>query len=109
MGTQRKLTARHIPLRSEAATGKEIWKGRLGGNFSASPVLVGDVIYATNEAGKTFLFKASPAAFELLGSSKLGEDVFATPTICGSHIFMRVASTVDDKRQEMLYCIGTGK
>jgi len=44
MGTQRKLTARHIPLRSEAATGKEIWKGRFGGNFTASPVLVGDVI-----------------------------------------------------------------
>ena len=41
-------------------TGKEVWKERLGGTFSASPVLVGDAIYATNEAGKTFVFSASP-------------------------------------------------
>ncbi len=32
-------------------TGKEVWKGRLRGTFSASPVLVGDHLFATNEAG----------------------------------------------------------
>src|SRR5262249_27063709 len=31
-------------------TGKEVWRGRLAGSFSSSPVLVGDNIYATNEA-----------------------------------------------------------
>ncbi len=90
----------------ESATGKEVWKGRLGGNFTSSPVLVGDVIYATNEAGETFLFKANPESFELLGKSKLGDEVYSTPTIVGGRVYMRVAITTEGKRQEVLYCLG---
>ncbi len=44
-------------------SGEEVWKGRLGGTFSASPVLVGDHLFATNEAGRTFIFKATPETF----------------------------------------------
>lgn len=87
-------------------TGKELWKGRLGGTFSASPVLVGNTIFATNEAGKTFLFKADPKAFELLGENQLGDEVFGTPTFCGDRIYMRVAKLTKGGRQEMLYCLG---
>lgn len=88
-------------------TGKELWSHRLGGTFSASPVLVGDRIYATNEEGKTFVFQADPAGYKSLGQSQLGDDVYATQTICGGRIFTRVASMVDGKRQESLYCLGT--
>ncbi len=87
-------------------TGAEVWKGRLGGTFSASPVLVGELLFAVNEAGKTFIFKATPSAFELLGENQLGDEVMATPTICGSRIYMRVASRASGQRDEMLYCIG---
>lgn len=90
----------------ECSTGREMWKQRLGGTFSSSPVLVGDHIFATNEAGQTFIFKATPAAFELVAENKLGDDVFATPTICGSRIYTRVAKQIDGKRQEFLYCLG---
>ena len=93
----------------KADTGKELWKGRLKGTFSASPVLVGDLIYATNEAGKTYIFKANPKSFALVGENQLGDSVFATPTICGGRIYMRAASQVDGKRQETLYCLGEGK
>ena len=88
------------------ATGTELWKGRLGGGFSASPVLVGEHLYAVNEAGKAFIFKATPAAFELLGENQLGDEAMATPTICGGRIYMRVAARINGQRQEMLYCIG---
>ena len=87
-------------------TGKEMWKGRLGGTFSSSPVLVGDVIYAANEAGRFYLFKAKPEAFELIGENQLGDEAFATPTICGGRIYQRVAAQVNGKRQELLYCLG---
>lgn len=90
----------------EVKTGKEMWKSRLGGNFSSSPILVGDVIYATSETGETTLFRASPKEFESLGTSKLGDEVFSTPAICGGRIYHRVAQTVGGKRQEMLYCLG---
>ncbi|WP_253158179.1 outer membrane protein assembly factor BamB family protein [Stieleria tagensis] len=90
----------------ECETGETLWKARLGGTFSASPVMVGDLIYATNEQGETFVFKANRESFEQVAHSKLGESVFATPTICGGRIYTRVAHYENDKRQEYLYCIG---
>jgi outer membrane protein assembly factor BamB len=90
----------------ETATGREVWKSRLGGTFDASPILVGDRLFATNESGRTFIFKASPDGFELLGENQLGDEDYATPAICGSRIYMRVAFQKDGKRQEMLYCLG---
>lgn len=90
-------------------TGEEAWKGRLGGTFSASPVLVGEQIFATNEAGKTFVFKATPEAFELVAQNQLGNEVFATPVICGNCIYMRVAFKANGRREEALYCLGDGR
>jgi outer membrane protein assembly factor BamB len=90
------------------ATGVELWKERLGGTFTASLVLVGDNLFATNESGQTFIFKASPSKFELVAENKLGDEVFATPAISGSRIYMRVVERSGEQRQEMLYCLGIG-
>lgn len=90
-------------------TGKEMWKERVGGTFTSSPVLVGDVIFTTDESGKTTIFKASPEGFSLIAENQLAEEAFATPTICGGQIFVRTASTTDGKRQEWLYCLGEKK
>lgn len=90
-------------------TGKETWKSRLAGQFSASPVLVGDKIYALNESGRTFIFKANPEAFELLGENQLGEEAMASPAICGGRIYFRNAVQQKGERQEMLYCVGAGR
>jgi outer membrane protein assembly factor BamB len=87
-------------------TGKEVWKERLDGTFSASPVLVGERVFATNESGKTFVFKATPDGFTQVAVNKLGEEVYATPAVCGNRIYMRAASQANGKRQEHLYCIG---
>ena len=89
-----------------AATGEEMWKKRLGGTFSASLVLVKDNLYAVNEAGKSFIFKASPEGYESVGVNQLGDETFATPTICHSKILIRIADRENGKRQEKLYCIG---
>ena len=89
-------------------TGKEMWKERLAGNFTASLVLVDDMLFALNESGKTFVFKARPEAFELLAENQLGNDAMATPTICGGRIYFRVAFNQKGQRQEMLYCVGVG-
>jgi outer membrane protein assembly factor BamB len=93
----------------ECQSGKECWKGRLGGTFSASPVLVGENVYSTNESGRTFVFKASPSAFELVAENQLGDEVLASPAICGSRVYMRVAVHRNGVRQETLYCLGKGK
>lgn len=87
-------------------TGKERWKERLGGTFSASPVLVGGRIYATNEAGETFVYRATPERYEAVAKNKLGDEAFASPAICGGRIYLRVAEKTAGGRRERLYCIG---
>ena len=89
----------------EAETGVERWKHRIGGIFSSSLVIVGDTIYATDESGNTTLFAADPAKFQLIAENHLGQEVFATPAICGGQIFHRVAFISNGQRQEFLYCI----
>jgi outer membrane protein assembly factor BamB len=89
-----------------SATGEERWKERLGGTFSASPVLVGDTILATSESGQSHLFRATPDRFEALGQNQLGDEVFASPAACGGRLYFRVADHDGDLRQERLICLG---
>ena len=89
----------------KAATGEELWKERLGGDFYASPVRVGQRMYATSLAGITYVFDAKPDGFKLLAQNQLGNEVYATPAICGNRIYMRIAKT-GEVRKEYLVCIG---
>ena len=90
-----------------AKSGREMWKSRLQGPVSASPVLVGDTIFASNERGTTFIFKANPQRFESVGQNQLGEESFATPTVVDNRIYLRVLSGSGTGRQETLYAIGS--
>jgi outer membrane protein assembly factor BamB len=90
----------------EAATGAEKWKQRLGGTFSGSPVLLDGRIFVTSEAGATHVFAVSPAGLEPLAVNTLGDEAFASPTICGNRIYLRYATHDGDRRQEHLACIG---
>lgn len=90
----------------EAKTGREMWKQRLQGPVSASPVLVGDTIYASNERGTTFVFKASSQGFEAVAKNQLGTESFATPTVVDNRLYLRVAAGQGGNRRETLYAIG---
>lgn len=90
----------------KSSTGAEIWKGRLGGTFSASPVMVGEHIIAVNETGRAYVFKADPKEFDLVSENQLGNEAFATPTVCGGRIYLRLAVKDKGGRQEKLFCVG---
>ncbi len=94
-----------IALCWNSETGEEMWKERLGGTFSGSPVMIGDRIYATNEEGTTFVFQVSPENFQLLGANTLGDESYSTPAIAGGSVFLRYASYDGDHRQEYLACV----
>jgi outer membrane protein assembly factor BamB len=87
-------------------TGEELWKERLSGDFYSSPVMVGERIYASNVKGKTFVFEATPKTFKIIAQNQLGDEAYATPAICGSRIYLRVAKH-EEKREEFLYCVGS--
>jgi len=90
----------------DSATGKEAWKGRLGGDFSASPVLAGNRIYATSETGKTYVYEATPERYRLLATNSLGDETFATPTFSDGRIYFRIATSASGSRQEQIVCLG---
>jgi outer membrane protein assembly factor BamB len=81
----------------EIKTGKPVWSQRLGGNVSASPVLIDGKIYAANEDGMVFVFSAADR-FQLLAKNSLGEPVFASPAVAENRLFIR--------GQQHLFCIG---
>ena len=90
-----------------ANDGEERWSERLKGPVSASPVLAGGRLYAANEVGTFFVYRADPDNFEILAKNQLGDEAFATPTILGNRIYTRVTHLDDEgERQEMLYCLG---
>ena len=98
-----------IALCWDAKTGKLNWKERLSGPVSASPVLAGGNIYAADEKGTFYVFRADPEKFTLVSRNRLGDESFASPTIVNNQIFLRVAHGSGAERQEILYCIGAGE
>ena len=87
-----------------ASDGKEMWKQRLKGPISASPVLVQDKIYWANELGTIYVFRPTPSKFDLIEENHVGTDSFPSPAICAGQIFLRVGEGTGKNRQEWLYC-----
>lgn len=90
----------------DARTGKDLWRQRLEGPVSSSPILVGDRIYVASERGTTFVFKADPRKYVELARNRLGDDAFPTPAFLDGRIYTRVGVETNRGRQEMLYCLG---
>jgi outer membrane protein assembly factor BamB len=73
----------------EAATGKEIYKKRLGGeSYTASPVAADGRLYFAAEQGDIRVVKAGPE-FELLAVNTVDDYVMATPAISNGVLFVR--------------------
>jgi outer membrane protein assembly factor BamB len=77
----------------DAHTGKEVWKKRIGGNFSASPIATKDRVYWFSEQGDTTVIKASPKYVKLI-TSHVDGSLMASPAILGSTLFLRSDSNL---------------
>jgi outer membrane protein assembly factor BamB len=81
----------------KAATGEVLWRQRLGGRYSASPVWANGRIYFLSEKGEAVVIEARPE-FKVLARNKLEEKCCASPAISQGNIFIRSESN--------LFCIG---
>jgi outer membrane protein assembly factor BamB len=77
-----------VVSRVDAKTGEVLWQERIGGNHSASPVLVDNRIYFFSEEGKTAVISAG-AAFEKLAENSLPDGFMASPAIGGKAFYLR--------------------
>lgn len=73
----------------EAASGKEVYKERIGGtSYTSSPVASDGRLYFASEAGEVRVVKAG-REFELLAVNELGDYVMATPAVSNGSLFVR--------------------
>ena len=87
-------------------TGDTNWRERLGGNFSASPIVCNNRVYAANLSGETFVFTTSDGQYELIARNKLGNDCYASPAVADGQLFLRVGIGNGSGRREQLVCLG---
>ncbi|MDP6445671.1 MAG: PQQ-binding-like beta-propeller repeat protein [Pirellulaceae bacterium] len=80
----------------EAATGKELWIERVGGNYYTSPIAVDGKIYCISQAGVVNVIASGPQ-FKLLGKTELGEGCHTTPAVAAGRMILRGF--------EHLYCL----
>jgi outer membrane protein assembly factor BamB len=82
-------------------TGKRHWHKRLGGNYSASPLLAADLVYVASEQGDFTIFRAA-ATYEEVSRSTLGEPVLASMATDGEALYIRTEAALYriDERQK---------
>lgn len=72
----------------DALTGEEIWRERIGGNFSASPLFHDGLIYFFSEEGKATVIRAA-RKFEIVAENVLGDGFTASPAAVDGSLFLR--------------------
>ena len=77
----------------EAKTGKTMWSERVGGDYSASPLIAEGRIYCFSENGSVTVIAAAPE-FKKLGEGKFDDGFMAAPAVSGKALFVRTKSAL---------------
>jgi outer membrane protein assembly factor BamB len=72
----------------EPATGQQIWRQRIGGNYSASPVYADGHLYFFSQQGKTTVVKPG-RKYEAVGGGELDAGFMASPAVSGKALILR--------------------
>lgn len=72
-----------------AKSGEPVWNEKLPGNFSASPILTGDIFYAVTEDGVCYVVKISPDGAKIQFETDLAERTLASPILLGGALYLR--------------------
>jgi outer membrane protein assembly factor BamB len=72
----------------EARTGEEIWRKRLGGNYSSSPIHANGLVYFFDQDGKATVIEAS-RDYTVVAENVLDDGFMASPAVSGDSLFLR--------------------
>ena len=76
-----------------AKTGADLWRERIGGNYSASPLLAEGRIYFFSEEGKVTVLAAGDT-FQKLGEGKFDDGFMASPAVSGKSLILRTKTAI---------------
>ena len=72
----------------DAKTGASVWRERLGGVYTASPVAADGKIFLLSESGETIVLRAGRTP-QVVARNKIDGRILASPAISGGGIFIR--------------------
>ena len=85
----------------EAVTGQEIWRSRVGGDFSASPIYSDGKIWLFDQKGKSTVITAG-RTFQVLAENQLDDGFWASPAASGNALYLRTRThlyRIEDQSQ----------
>jgi hypothetical protein len=82
------VTEKGILTCLDAKTGEVISRSRIGGNYSASPLLADGKLYVFSREGFCSILNCSPE-FEVLAKANLENPVMASPAVLGNDLILR--------------------
>ena len=77
----------------DALSGKEVWKQRIGGNFSASPILAGEHLYLISEDGDCTVLNVTKGVRKV-AENQLHERTLASPAVVGRDLLIRTSAAL---------------
>lgn len=78
----------------DARSGGERWRKRLGGDYSASPILSGSHLYSISETGVCTIVDISDSPPSVLAVNDLEERTLASPAVIGDSLLIRTAQAL---------------
>ena len=72
----------------EAATGKRVWRSRIGGRYASSPIYADGRLYFCNQKGKTTVVRPGRTC-KVLATNELDGGFMASPAISGRALVLR--------------------
>jgi outer membrane protein assembly factor BamB len=77
----------------DARTGERVWRERVGGLYTASPVAADGKIYLFSESGETIVLRAARTP-EVMARNQLAGRILASPAVANGRIFIRTDDQV---------------
>ena len=87
------VDASGVAICVDALSGEEIWRARVGGNHSASPIHWQGRIYFFDESGTATIIEAGPH-YEVLAVNELDDGFLASPAVSGNALYLRTRTAL---------------
>jgi outer membrane protein assembly factor BamB len=82
-----------VVSRLDARTGEEHWRGRIAGNYSASPLLAGGYIFFQSEEGLTSVIEPG-TTFDVVRTNRVDGATLASMAVDDGILFLRSDSAL---------------
>lgn len=77
----------------DATDGTQIWKKRIGGDYSSSPILAGGHIYFGSHDGQVTVIKPGREG-EVVAENQVDGQIMASPAVVGNALVLRTAKAI---------------